>query len=91
LPKVPRPALAGVNAAGNAQIIRDVLAGAPGPARDIVVLNAGAVLFLSGRADRLRDGLTVAAGAIDAGAARATLERLVRCSRLGGGELTPDA
>ena len=85
VPKALRNELAGGDAADNAQIIQDVFAGTPGPARDIVVLNAGAVLFLSGRADRLRDGLATAAGAIDAGAAGATLARLVRYSRPGGG------
>ena len=85
LPKALRNELAGGDAADNAQIIQDVFAGTPGPARDIVVLNAGAVLFLSGRAEGLRDGLAIAAGAIDAGAARATLARLVRYSRPGGG------
>jgi anthranilate phosphoribosyltransferase len=85
LPKVSLRELAGGDAAGNAQIIRDVLAGTPGPARDIVVLNAGALLFLSGRTDGLHDGIPLAAGAIDAGAAQAALARLVRCSRPGGG------
>jgi anthranilate phosphoribosyltransferase len=83
LPKASPPSLVGGDADANAHIIRDVLAGHAGPARDIVVMNAGAVLFLSGRADRLRDGLALAAAAIDAGAARSTLERLVRCSRHG--------
>jgi anthranilate phosphoribosyltransferase len=84
LPKASRTALAGGDATANAQILLDVLAGTRGPARDIVVLNAGAVLFLSGRADGLRAGLALAAEAIDAGAARATLDRLVRCSNPGG-------
>src|SRR3954454_12982054 len=47
--KSPAGALRGGSAADNARIIGDVLAGTPGPARDVVVLNAGAALFVAGR------------------------------------------
>jgi len=75
--------LAGGDAETNARIVRDVLSGVPGPARDVVVVNAGAVLFLSGRAAQLRDGLALAAAAIDSGKAAEVLDRLVACSRTG--------
>ncbi|MCX6553276.1 MAG: hypothetical protein NTY02_20105, partial [Acidobacteria bacterium] len=63
-----------------AAIIRGVVAGEHGPARDIVVLNAAAVLFLAGRAAHVREGIRVAADAIDAGAAATALDALVRLS-----------
>jgi anthranilate phosphoribosyltransferase len=81
LTKATPGALAGGSASDNARIITEVLAGQPGPARDVVVLNAGAALFIAGEASSVRAGMTRAAEAIDAGAARSTLERLVAVSR----------
>lgn len=72
--------LAGGDAAQNAAIIRAVLDGHAGPARDIVLFNAGAALLVSGRAENLCAGLAQAARAIDSGAAKETLARLVACS-----------
>jgi anthranilate phosphoribosyltransferase len=83
LPKAPLAALAGGDAATNAAIARRVLGGEHGAARDIVLLNAGAALFVAGRAPHLLDGLRMAAGAIDSGAARRTLDALVRISSAG--------
>lgn len=77
LPKAPTGALAGGDAAHNAAIVRRVLAGEAGHARDVVLLNAGAALLVCGRASSLREGIAQAATAIDDGRARATLERLV--------------
>ena len=57
--------------------VRALLTGAPGPFRDIVLLNAAAALIVAGRADDLRDGVAQAAAAIDSGAADAVLGRLV--------------
>jgi anthranilate phosphoribosyltransferase len=73
--------LGGGDAAANADIIRRVLAGDAGAARDVVLLNAGAALFVAGRAATVVDGIRTAAAAIDDGAARATLDRLVRSSQ----------
>lgn len=73
-------ALAGGDAAANAQIARDVLGGRPGPPRDIVLLNTAAALFVAGRAADVREGLAVAAEAIDAGRARDVLDALARVS-----------
>jgi anthranilate phosphoribosyltransferase len=79
--KAPPGALRGGSAADNAAIITGVLDGAPGPARDIAVLNAGAALFVAGRVSTIREGMQVAASAIDRGVARDTLARLVALSQ----------
>jgi anthranilate phosphoribosyltransferase len=75
--------LAGGDAAENARITRQILGGAKGPARDIVLLNAGAALLVAGRASSLSEGLARAAQAIDRGAATATLLQLIGTSRQG--------
>jgi anthranilate phosphoribosyltransferase len=72
--------LQGGDAAENASVIRGVFDGRPGAARDIVVLNAGASLFVAGRTSSVREGIARAADAIDSGAVRNTLERMVRSS-----------
>lgn len=69
--------LQGGSAADNAEIIRRVLAGEPGPKRDIVLLNAGAAIAAGGKAEGIADGMRLAAESIDSGAARTALERLV--------------
>jgi len=58
----------------NAGIARDILAGAPGPKRDVVLLNAAAALVVAGRAEDLREGVRQAAAAIDDGRAARLLE-----------------
>lgn len=77
LPKAAAGDLRGGDAAHNAAIVRAVLAGETGVARDVVLLNAGAALLVCGRAPSLREGIAQAAAAIDDGRARATLDRLV--------------
>jgi anthranilate phosphoribosyltransferase len=69
--------LHGGSAAESAGIVRAVLAGNNGPARDVVLLNSGAALYVSGRAANIQDGLTLAAESIDSGKARQKLEQLV--------------
>jgi anthranilate phosphoribosyltransferase len=61
----------------NAAALREVLAGRPGPQRDIVLLNAAAGLVALERAAALAEGVAQAAEAIDSGAARERLERFV--------------
>ncbi len=68
-------ALRGGDPQANATIAREILAGAPGPKRDVVLLNAAAALVVAGRAQDLRDGVKQAAAAIDDGRARALLDR----------------
>ena len=70
----------GGDAAENAGIVQGVLDGEPGPARDIVLLNAAAALIVAGRAGDLREGVRTAAEAVDSGKAQATLDRLVEIS-----------
>jgi len=73
-------ALAGGDAGGNAQVVHHVLAGQPGPAREIAALNAAAALVVAGMADDLAGGLELAFASIDDGRAAATLEVFVRTS-----------
>ncbi len=80
LSKTSAGAHAGGDAQANARIITAVLDGTPGPARDIVVLNAGAALFVAGAVSSVQLGMQSAARALDNGEARRTLERLVRVS-----------
>jgi anthranilate phosphoribosyltransferase len=80
LAKASADDLKGGDAAANADIVRDVLEGVQGPARDIVLLNAGAALFVAGSVDSVREGIAKASFAISSGASTATLERLIRAS-----------
>jgi anthranilate phosphoribosyltransferase len=70
-------AVSGGSPQDNAEHVRAVLAGAPGPRRDIVLLNAAAGLVAGGRAVDMAAGLAAAATAIDSGAAAGSLERLI--------------
>ncbi len=65
----------------SAEIIRDVLGGAMGPARDIVLMNAAAALAAAGASDTVRDGVEHAAESIDSGAAHGRLSALAQLSR----------
>jgi len=73
--------LRGGDAAHNAEAVRRVLGGAPGPHRDIAVLNAAAGLTVAGISEDLAQGVTVAASVIDDGSARRVLDDLVRVSQ----------
>jgi anthranilate phosphoribosyltransferase len=77
-------ALKGGDAAENAEALRGVLAGIAGPYRDAVLLNAAAALIVAGRAGDLREGVALAARAIDSGAARAALDGLIALTRAEG-------
>jgi anthranilate phosphoribosyltransferase len=61
----------------NAAVVRSAFAGAPGPARDVIVLNAGAAILAGGGADDLGGAIGTAAETIDSGSAAAVLDRLV--------------
>ncbi len=67
----------------SAQVIRGVLEGGPGPARDMVLLNAAAGAVVAGKADDLPAGLVLAADAIDSGRALDALTKLVDLSHGG--------
>jgi len=71
-------ALAGGDAAGNADVVHKVLAGASGPIHDIVALNAGAALLVADLVDDLGAGVELGNEILDDGRAAATLEALVR-------------
>jgi anthranilate phosphoribosyltransferase len=71
--------LAGGDPAQNAQIAIQVLSGAAGPARDIVLVNAAAGLVAAGLAPDLRTAMTVAAESIDSGSAARRLAMLKQC------------
>ena len=72
--------LAGGDAARNASIIKSVLAGERGPARDIVVVNAAAAIHMAERADTWRASAELAREAIDSGAAAGKLAGLAELS-----------
>ena len=65
----------------NARIAREVLEGAGGPRRDVVLLNAAAALRAAGRAKDWRDGIGTAAEAIDSGRATDVLQNWARISQ----------
>lgn len=77
LTRAPLEAVLGGDALENAGIMESVLNGERGPRRDIVLLNAGAALYASGRAPSVAEGVQMAAGSIDDGAARAALDCLI--------------
>lgn len=64
----------------NALITREILSGKKGHKRNAVLLNAGAALYIGGKADSLQNGIELAADLIDSGKAMQTLERLIEVS-----------
>ena len=85
LAKATPESLKGGDAAKNAAIVRSVLNGDAGPQRDVVLLNAGAALFVAGQAETVKAGIATAGAAIDSGAARDVLKKLVAVSNNGAG------
>jgi anthranilate phosphoribosyltransferase len=71
-------ALAGGDAQLNAAIALSVLGGEPGAARDVVVLNAGAAIYVAGRAADVGEGVEAAVAAIDSGAAAEVVDASAR-------------
>ncbi len=65
----------------NAAITRDVLAGRPSPRLDAVVLNAGAAVYVGGKAGSMAEGVRLARETIESGAAAAKLDKLIEISR----------
>jgi anthranilate phosphoribosyltransferase len=80
LPKGAPDALKGGDAHQNAAIIEQILAGRLGAARDVVLFNAGASLFIAGSAASVEAGILRAAQALDRGDAKRTLDRMVAVS-----------
>jgi anthranilate phosphoribosyltransferase len=77
LPRAGLADLKGGDAEQNAAALRQLLEGAPGPYRDIVVLTSAAALVVADKAGSLAQGAVLAAAAIDSGAAKARLEALI--------------
>ncbi len=66
----------------NAQILRNILNGEKGAKRNAVLLNAGAAIYVAGKADTVEDGVKIAADVIDSGKAKAQLEKFIELSNL---------
>jgi anthranilate phosphoribosyltransferase len=74
--------LLGGDAHLNARVLKDVLSGEEeGAARDVILLNAGAAVYVSGRAKTLEEGVRLAGESIESGAATEALESFVRATR----------
>ncbi len=72
--------IVGGDAAENAAIVRAILAGEPGPRRDVVLMNAAAALLVAGAVPDLAAGVMAARDSIDSGRAASSLEALVKVS-----------
>ncbi len=72
--------LKGGNPDENAQITRDILSGKQGHQRNATLLNAGAALYIGGKADSMKNGIGLASQLIDNGNAYTTLEKLIEVS-----------
>jgi len=83
LQHIPTEALSGGGPAENAKLILAILQGKEGPQRDVVLLNAGAALYVGGMAENIKEGVVLAQLAINSGAA---LEKLIALQRFSGGE-----
>lgn len=64
----------------NAKITREILGGTKGHKRNAVLMNAGAALYIGGKAETLKDGIALAAKIIDSGKALETLDKLIKVS-----------
>jgi anthranilate phosphoribosyltransferase len=76
LNEAPLEALAGGNAETNAAILREIFTGVPGPPRDVVVMNAAAVLVVAGLAPDFLAGASLAQSTIDSGSVTSLIARL---------------
>ena len=81
LPRARPEDLAGGTPDVNAAIARAILEGEQGPRRDLAVLNAGAAIYVAGRAETLEAGVREAEAAVDDGHATARLDHLVEMTR----------
>ncbi|MBQ9598252.1 MAG: anthranilate phosphoribosyltransferase [Clostridia bacterium] len=64
----------------NAKIVRDILGGAKGHKRNAALMNAGAALYIGGKAETMADGIKLAAELVGSGKAATTLEKLIEVS-----------
>lgn len=70
--------LRGGDAGTNARILRDIFSGTRGPARDIVLMNAGAAVYLGGKAGTIGEGIAKSEESIDSGRASSILDTLIK-------------
>ena len=80
LERCEKGALKGGTPEENAAITRAILRGEKGPKRDAVLLNAGASLYIGGKAESMKEGVRMAAEILDSGKAAETLEKLIEVS-----------
>ena len=80
LKRCTKEELKGGTPAENAEITRAILKGEKGPKRDAVLMNAGASLYIGGKAESMADGIKLAAEIIDSGKALETLEKVIAVS-----------
>jgi anthranilate phosphoribosyltransferase len=83
LPVTPIAAVRGGDRAANAKTMRELLDGAGGPVRDYVLLNSAGVLLVGDLVSNIRDGVQMAAQAIDSGAAKDRMESMIEVSQAG--------
>ncbi|MCH7800647.1 MAG: anthranilate phosphoribosyltransferase [Chloroflexi bacterium] len=81
LPTSDADALAATSADNSAEIVRSVLSGVSGPARDVTLMNAAAALMVAGKSDTMSGGVKLAAESIDSGAASQSLDALAVLSQ----------
>src|SRR3954463_5309030 len=81
LPTSPPNAVVGGTPEQNAATTRAILAGEPGPERELALINAGAAIYAAGRAGSIAEGVVAAAAAVDAGQAADALARYLEISR----------
>ncbi len=81
LDPAPPEAVSGGTPQDNAVIVRGVLAGEPGPRRDIALFNAGAAIYAAGAAGSLAEGVDAARAAVDDGAAERALDAYLAFTR----------
>ncbi len=80
IPRAGMDEIAGGDAEENARIAREVLSGAEGPRRDVVLMNAAAALLAAGACEDLAAGIEAARRSVDSGSARERLEALAAMS-----------
>ena len=80
LKRCAKEALEGGSPEENAEITRRILKGEKGSRRDAVLMNAGAALYIGGKADSMEDGIRLAAKLIDSGKAYEKLEQFIEVS-----------
>ena len=85
LPVTPIAAVRGGDKAANAKTMRALLDGEGGPMRDYVLLNSAGVLLAGDLVSNIRDGVQLAAQAIDSGAAKDRMESMIEVSQADGG------